>query len=105
MKGVVAVAWALLVVAFSSGAASATTHGHWNDLETEFPRGYAYIQDLTPAAWPVYTAAIDWDRASKLDLVYRSGANGCVHCIPFDDVPIDEPGCSARSGVTRVQWA
>ena len=80
-----------------SGAVILSSFGHWDDNEPGFPRGYAYIHDMTPAAWPVFTAAIDWDQAPKLDLVYRSGGSSCTssHCVPFRAVALGGAGCSA----------
>ena len=81
------------LLSFVGGSAMASTWGHWNDKEPTYPRGYVFIQDQTPAAWPVYTAAIDWDQAPKLDLVWRSGANGCGHCVPFTAPALGGAGC------------
>ncbi len=87
-----------------SGAVILSSFGHWDDNEPGFPRGYAYIHDMTPAAWPVFTAAIDWDQAPKLDLVYRSGGSSCTssHCVPFRAVALGGAGCSASPGVTNL---
>lgn len=74
--------------------------GHWDDKEPNYPRGYAFIQDQTPAAWPVYTAAVSWDGAPKLDLVWESGSNTCGHCVPFTAVPMGAAGCSGDIGLT-----
>ena len=42
---------------------------HWANNSPSFPRGYVYWADLTGAQWPVYSAAIEWDRSTKLDAV------------------------------------
>lgn len=45
------------------------------------PRGYMYWVDNTGPEWPVYTAAIDWDKAPGVDAVYTtSGASCPKHC-------------------------
>jgi hypothetical protein len=97
-------AFAVLLAAFLlsciGGSATAGHWGHWNDNEPSYHRGYAFIQDQTPAAYPVYTAAIDWDSAPKLDLVWRSGANGCGHCVPFVATAVGGAGCTGTVGET-----
>lgn len=97
---VVAVLTSAFMFAFIGGSAVAGTWAHWGDNEPGFPRGYAYVQDLTGSAWPVYTAAISWDQAPKLDLVYRTGANGCAHCFDFDAIAMGGAGCSPVAGET-----
>lgn len=93
---------AAFLLAFTGSSALAATFGHWDDNEPGFPRGYAYIHDKTPSVWPVYSAAIDWDKAPKLDLVYRSGGSNCTssHCVPFSAVALGGSGCSATAGTT-----
>jgi hypothetical protein len=88
---------AVFVLTFTGSAALASTSGHWSDNEPNFPRGYAYTHDQTPAAWPVYTAAISWDQAPKLDLVYRAASTACAgsRCVPFIATPIGAAGCPA----------
>lgn len=95
-----AVLVASFLLSFIGGSAMADTWGHWNDNEPSYPRGYAFIQDQTPAAWPVYTAAIAWDSAPKLDLVWRSGPGSCGHCVPFTAGPVGATGCAGVLGQT-----
>lgn len=93
----ISVLLAAFLLAFTGSAAIASTYAHWDDNEPNFPRGYAYVHDQTPAAWPVYTAAIAWDQGPKLDLVYRSGGTNCAgsRCVPFKATPIGYAGCPA----------
>lgn len=94
---------AAFLLSFISGSAVASTYSHWGDNEPGFPRGYAYIQDQTPANWPVYTAAINWDQASKLDLVYQAGTGSCPsHCVPFVANAVGQAGCAGLLGVTTA---
>lgn len=99
-----AVLMAVFAFMFASSTAMAGTYSHWDDNEPGYPRGHAFIQDETGSAWPVYTAAIDWDQASKLDLVYRSGAGTCGHCVPFRAIALGDAGCSASPGSTLVSY-
>lgn len=40
------------------------------------------IVDYTPSGWPVFAAAISWDAAPRIDIVYRYGSCGPLgHCI------------------------
>jgi hypothetical protein len=54
---------------------------HWG--QGNLSREYVTIVDYTPSQWPVYAAAIKWDEAPKIDVVYQYG--GCAgsygHCI------------------------
>lgn len=93
---------ATFVLSFTGAAASASTYAHWDDNEPQYPRGYAFIQDMTPAEFPVYTAAIKWDQAVRLDLVYRSGGGSCGHCVPFAANLVGGAGCSGNVGVTSA---
>jgi hypothetical protein len=54
---------------------------HWSDGAGGGP-GYVTIADYTGSQWPVYSAAIEWDRAASLNMVYQSGGcGGYGHCI------------------------
>lgn len=75
---------------------------HWADKEPTHPRGYVYWADRTGAEWPVYSAAVEWDRASKLDAVYISGSQTCPstpHCVSVVETSIND-ACSPKAGQT-----
>jgi hypothetical protein len=92
---------AAFLFSFIGGTAVAGTYAHWSDNEPNFPRGYAYIQDQTPSQWPVLTAAVNWDQAPKLDLVYLSGSCGAGNrCIPIIANGIGPNGCAGTVGIT-----
>ena len=58
-------------------------HGwqHWSDGAGGGP-GYVTVADFTGSQWPVYAAAIEWDRAASLNMVYQyGGCGGFGHCI------------------------
>jgi hypothetical protein len=74
---------------------------HWRDNDPGFPRGYMYWQDTTGAAWPVFSSAIEWDRASRLDAVYTSGSCSNSHCVTVRTSAL-AAGCSAPYGVTAI---
>lgn len=95
-----AVLAAVFAFMFTGSVAVASSFGHWDDNEPGYPRGYAFIKDTSAAAWPVYTAAISWDQAAKLDLIYQTGAGGCGHCVPFESVAMGGAGCSPVAGET-----
>lgn len=97
-----AVLLAAFLLSFIGGSALAVDPpwGHWPDKEPNYPRGYAFIEDQTPAAWPVYTAAVAWDQAPKLDLVWESGSNTCGHCVPFTASAMGAAGCTGTVGET-----
>lgn len=54
---------------------------HWGD--GSLSREYVTIVDYTPSGWPVYAAAIKWDEAPRLDVVYQYGtcSGSYGHCI------------------------
>lgn len=54
---------------------------HWGD--GSLSREYVTIVDYTPSQWPVYAAAIKWDEAPRLDVVYQYGtcSGSYGHCI------------------------
>jgi len=73
---------------------------HWGDNEPNFPRGYMYWHDKTGAAWPVYASAVEWDKETRLDAVYVSGANSCTsfRCVPVTETDFNNTGCAAPWG-------
>jgi hypothetical protein len=74
---------------------------HWRDNDPGFPRGYVYWQDQTGAAFPVFSSAIEWDRASRLDAVYTSGSCTSSHCVTVREAALN-PGCSPPFGITAI---
>jgi hypothetical protein len=71
---------------------------HWRDWDAGgFPRGFMYWIDYTPAPWPVFASAIEFDRAPGIDAVYlpASRRDECVrHCVA---VRAPDLGASCRS--------
>lgn len=54
---------------------------HWRDDDSAgFPRGFLYWVDRTGPRWPVFSSAIEWDRAPRVDAVYRTSCPG-RHCV------------------------
>ncbi|WP_154402578.1 hypothetical protein [Nocardioides speluncae] len=70
---------------------------HWSDNDPSFPRGYVFWQDQTGAEWPVFSSAVQWDRASRLDAVYVTGSCTSNHCVTVREADLD-PGCTGRLG-------
>lgn len=54
---------------------------HWDD--GSLSREYVTLVDYTPSGWPVYAAAINWDAAPRLDVVYKYGtcSGSYGHCV------------------------
>jgi len=79
---------------------------HWGDNEPNYPRGYVYWLDQTGAAFPVYSSAIEWDKAGKLDAVYTTSSGSCPasHCASVLNAPL-EAGCSPPYGLTDIPWS
>jgi hypothetical protein len=103
----------LLLTAVFLGSASVAFAGHpllqadgdryhWADNDPSFPRGYVYWQDQTGAEWPVYSSAIEWDKASRLDAVYTSGSCTSSHCVTVREVSFNNVGCAPPYGETSV---
>lgn len=66
--------------------------------------GYVNIVDHTGPAWPVYAAALTWDRADRLDVDYRGDTcGGRAHCVGIDAYDVDF-SCPERNGRTVLIW-
>lgn len=83
----------LLVTAQLSHAGNTFSDGrHWG--QGGLSREFVTIVDNTSSAWPVYAAAIEWDSAPRLDVVYAygscSGSPG--HCIGVQVLPMSDFG-------------
>jgi hypothetical protein len=75
---------ALVISALAADMVSGTNRlpggQHWGD--GSLSREYVTIVDYTPSGWPVFAAAINWDAAPRIDIVYRYGSCGSPgHCI------------------------
>lgn len=71
--------------------------GRTND--PNFPRGYVFWHDQTGAEWPVFSSAVQWDRASRLDAVYTTGSCTSNHCVTVREADLG-PACSPLFGET-----
>jgi hypothetical protein len=99
---------ALLAAVASCAAFAAPAQGshafnefwaHWGDGAGNGP-GYVTIADFTGAQWPVFAAAIEWDRPERLNVIYQSGGcGGFDHCIDVRAEQFAE-GCSTVAGRT-----
>lgn len=76
---------------------------HWAD--GSLSREFVTIVDNTGSAWPVYAAAIEWDKAPKLDVVYQYGSCGgspgnCigVKVLPASEYPYGDGSCAGSGG-------
>jgi hypothetical protein len=76
---------------------------HWSDSDPSYPRGYVYWVDNTGAEWPVYSSAVEWDKAGRLDAVYTSSEAACPntgHCVSVIETPLGVAGCTGLLGQT-----
>ncbi len=78
---------------------------HWG--QGNLSREYVTIVDYTDSKWPVYAAAIKWDEAPKLDVVYQYGtcSGSYGHCIGVRVTPANEypyGGCLNSGGYAVV---
>ncbi|MCX6394986.1 MAG: hypothetical protein NTV23_00690 [Propionibacteriales bacterium] len=103
---------ALAVVTLLAGGAwsnhwASTSSGaplHWADNDPSHPRGYVYWVDNTGSEWPVYSSAIAWDQASRLDAVYVSSESACPntgHCVSVSETTIGDSACGPTLGQTN----
>ncbi|RNL78454.1 hypothetical protein EFL95_04985 [Nocardioides marmorisolisilvae] len=101
----------LAVSMASSAAANHWNHDpghnvHWTNSSPSFPRGYVYWADLTGPEWPVYSAAIEWDRSTRLDAVYVGAGSSCPstpHCVTVRQTALGT-SCSGTLGQTNVSY-
>jgi hypothetical protein len=92
----IAVVVSALAVDIGTGSHRLPGGQHWGD--GSLSREYVTIVDYTPAGWPVFAAAINWDSAPRIDIVYRSGSCGSPgHCIGVRLIS-DYPYTCAQSG-------
>jgi len=74
----------LLAMALAPAANAGHAYGswvHWSDGAGGGP-GYVTLVDYTGDQWPVYSAAIEWDRPDPLNVIYRNGScGGFGHCV------------------------
>jgi hypothetical protein len=76
---------------------------HWSDNDPSYPRGYIYWVDNTGAEWPVYSSAVEWDKAGRLDAVYTSSEAACPntgHCVSVNETALGAAGCTGALGST-----
>lgn len=103
-----------VMLAMSTGSPAAANHWnhdpghnvHWANSSPSFPRGYVYWADLTGPQWPVYSAAIEWDRSTKLDAVYVGPSASCPstpHCVTVRQTALGAT-CSGTLGQTNVSY-
>lgn len=53
---------------------------HWSDGNDNM--AHVTLVDGTGPAWPVFAAAIEWDNAGRINVIYRSnGCGGNGHCV------------------------
>lgn len=108
-RPLLALGFSLVLVVAGAGAAYAghalvQSDGdrlHWADNAPNYPRGYVYWKDETGSEWPVYTSAVKWDQASRLDAVYTTGSCTSSHCVTVREANLGT-GCSAPYGETDV---
>lgn len=99
---IVFTAAAMLGAGATASLGSHSTPDHWRDNDPGYPRGYVYWVDNTGSEWPVYSAAIDWDQAPRLDAVYVTNEANCPsHCVSVNEADLDA-GCTGRLGVATT---
>ncbi len=87
-----------VLIAFTAGALADNIERnvggykiHWSDGAGGGP-GYVTLVDHTGPRWPVYAAAIEWDYAGHLNVIYRAddcGGNG--HCVGVNNYKFEKP--------------
>lgn len=95
-----AAALAVLATAFLAlaiGSASATNrlnpNDHWSDGSGN--TAWVTLVDKTGPNWPVGAAAIEWDNAGRIDVIWRlDTCGGFGHCVSVDKW---DPGVGCRT--------
>lgn len=94
----------VLLVAVAYATNRISDGRHWG--EGNLSREYVTIVDHTGPKWPVYSAAIKWDEAPRIDIVWKadtcSGSYG--HCIGVRVISADDYGysCTTSGGFAVV---
>jgi hypothetical protein len=94
-RGVLLVAIGLLLLVGATPAEASNRHrynngdpilwAHWGDGAGGGP-GFVTLADFTGDNWPVYAAAIEWDFAGHLNVIYHyGGCGGHGHCADVRD--------------------
>ena len=52
----------------------------------------------------MYSSAVEWDKATRVDAVYSNGGSNCPsHCVNVVERDLD-PGCTGRLGQTTASY-
>lgn len=111
--GVVVAAAAAVYLALPTGVSSASNcisvdfylhppspcddRTHWSDGSGS--TAWVTLIDRTPAQWPVLAAALEWDNAGRLDIIYRSNdCGGYGHCTEVRSSPFANDSCQQNPG-------
>jgi hypothetical protein len=117
MLALVVCAGAALIQSEQAGAENCNTSGvphsqggncipqaHWSDGNGS--QAWVTLIDNTGSNWLVYAAAIEWDYAGRIDIIYRSSdCGGYGHCVSVNNSHFSGYTCHERPGYVAPSYS